>query len=181
MDFFSVVESRRSVRKYQSQPVGRDVLERIVQAGIEAPTGCNFQLKQYVIVDDPKLMDELRFVSKAMTGAPAAIVLLIEPKATPYGEFWIQDASAAMENMLLAAVALGFAGCWIEGNVRPHEEKLRKILNVPEHLRVWALTPIGKAGIDPKRPPKPELDQVTHYNTFGEETLNRGSNVGDTE
>ena len=168
MDFFSVVESRRSVRKYDGQPVTPDVLDRIVQAGIDAPTGCNFQLKQYVIVDDPKLMAELRFVSKAMTGAPAAIVLLTEEKESPYGEFWIQDASAAMENMLLAAVALGFAGCWIEGHVRPHEEKLREILKVPEYLRVWAITPIGKAGVDPKRPPKPEFGQVTHHNNFGQ-------------
>jgi len=167
MDFFDVVKSRRSVRKYSDQQVPRDVLERIVEAGINAPTGCNFQLKQYLIVDEPEMISRLRFVSKAMTGAPAAIVLLTEEKTTPYGEFWIQDASAAMENMLLAAVALGYAGCWIEGNIRPHEDKLREILKVPESLRVWALTPIGKPGIDAKRPPKPEPRQVIHYNSFG--------------
>jgi len=167
MDFFDVVTNRRSVRKYCPNPVPPSVMEQIVAAGIEAPTGCNLQLKQYIVVDDPDVMDKIRFVSKAMTGAPAAIVLLIEPASSPYGEFWIQDASAAMENMLLAAVALGYAGCWIEGHVRPHEQALRKLLNVPENLRVWALTPIGKSNAKPKRPPKPELADVLHRNRFG--------------
>ena len=69
MDFFDVVRARRSVRKYAPEPVGRDVLERIVAAGIEAPSGCNEQLRQYVIVDDPETMEQLRGVSGALTGA----------------------------------------------------------------------------------------------------------------
>jgi nitroreductase len=143
------------------------VLERIVSAGIEAPTGCNAQLKQYVIVDSPAMMEKIRFVSKALTGAPAAIVLLVEPEATPYGEFWVQDASAAMENMLLAAVALGYAGCWIEGQMRRCEERLRQVLQVPENLRVWSLMPVGRPAAAPSRPEKSTLAEVAHYNRFG--------------
>ena len=169
MDCFEIVNARRSVREYLPDPVGRDVLERIVAAGIEAPTGCNAQLKQYVIVDSSAVMETIRFASKALTGAPAAIVLLVEPKPTPYGEFWIQDVSAAMENMLLAAVALGYAGCWVEGQIRRCEDKLRRILEVPESLRVWSLMPVGKPAAAPARPPKPEMPEVTHYNRFGGE------------
>lgn len=53
MDFFSVVADRRSVREFLPDAVPREVLERIVAAGIEAPSGCNMQMRQYVIVDDP--------------------------------------------------------------------------------------------------------------------------------
>ena len=167
MDFFEAVSARRSVREYLGEPVGRDVLEKIVAAAVEAPTGCNMQLKQYLIVDDPAVLDKVRPLSKALKGAPAIIVLLVEPTGTQYGEFWVQDASAAMENMLLAAVALGYAGCWVEGQVRPNEEKLRKILGVGDELRVWSLTPIGKPAAAPARPPKSRPSEVMHYNRFG--------------
>jgi nitroreductase len=166
MDFFEVIHRRRSVRKYAAGPVPRAVLEQIVQAGIEAPSGCNEQLRHYIIVDDPAVVAQMQPISAALTGSVAAIVLLVEPKATPYGEFWVQDASAAMENMLLAAVALGYEGCWVEGQVRRHEEALRELLGVPEGLRVWSLTPIGKAASELQRPAKPPLAERTHYNRY---------------
>ncbi len=165
---FSVINSRRSVRKFAAEPVPRDVLEKIVAAGIEAPSGCNMQFRHYIIVDDPAVMAKIRPTSSALATAPAAIVILMEPKGTKYGEFWMQDASAAMENMLLAAVALGYAACWVEGGVRPSEDFLREVLGVPEHLRVWSLLPVGRAAEDPQRPPKPDPPEITHYNAFGE-------------
>ncbi len=67
----------------------------------------------------------------------------------------------------LVTVALGYAGCWVEGQVRPNEEKLRRILGVGDELRVWSLTPIGKPAAAPARPPKSRPGEVTHYNRFG--------------
>jgi nitroreductase len=163
MDFFSVVYHRRSIRQFGPEKVDRGSLEKIVAAGIEAPTGCNHQLKQYLILDDKAMLDPIRHVSHALGDAPAAIVLLMEPKH----EFWVQDASAAMENMLLAAVALGYGACWVEGAIRRHEEDLRKILKVPDPLRIWSLMPVGKPQSIPDRPAKPHLSEVTHYNRFG--------------
>ena len=170
MDLFEAISSRRSVRKFQLDPVPRDVLQQIIATGIEAPTGCNKQYKQYVIVDDPEVMDRIRPLSQAIDGAPAAIVLLVEPKGTPYGEFWIQDASAAMQNMLLAAVALGYAACWVEGAIRKCEGELREILAVPENLRIWSLLPVGKPGQQPARPPKSDAPEVTHHNRYGDKS-----------
>ena len=168
MDFFEAVNSRRSVRRYLDEAVALDVLEQIVAAGVEAPSGCNVQGKQYVIVDDPELMEKIRPISPAFNGAPAVIALLMDPIGTKYGEFWIQDAAAAMENMLLAATALGYASCWVEGQVRPHEAELHDLLGVPENLHVWSMMPVGKSAVDAKRPPKPTAANVTHYNRFGE-------------
>jgi nitroreductase len=167
MDFFNVVNSRRSVRSYLPEPVERAVLEKIVAAAIEAPTGCNEQLKHYLIVDEPGLLEKIRPFSGALKGAPAVIVLLVEPKGTKFGEFWIQDASAAMENMLLAAVALGYGGCWVEGAIRRCEGPLRDLLGVPENLRVWSLMPVGRPAAIPARPEKSSPAQVIHYNRFG--------------
>jgi nitroreductase len=167
MEFFDAVKRRRSVRQYRDAPVGRDVLRQIVAAGVEAPSGCNLQLRQYVIVDDPAVMGRVRTFSTALQTAPAMIALLVEPEATEYGEFWVQDASAAMENMLLAAVALGYDACWVEGAIRRVEGELREILGVPDHLRVWSLVTVGEAAERPSRPPKPPADRITYLNRFG--------------
>ncbi|MFP4140905.1 MAG: nitroreductase family protein [Planctomycetota bacterium] len=168
MDFFNIVNSRRSVRSFKSDAVPRTVLEKIAAAGQEAPSGCNVQGKQFIIVDDPDVMARMRELSPALNSAPAAVVLAIEPEETKFGPFWVQDASAAMENMLLAAVALGYAGCWVEGAIRRCEDDLREILGVPEHLRVWSLTPVGIPETIPDRPTKPTPDEVTHLNRFGQ-------------
>ena len=168
MEFFSVVNARRSVRKFLPEPVYREVLEQIVAAGVEAPSGCNMQLRQYIIVDDPAMLAEIAEVGGALAGAPAAIVLLVEPKSSEWGEYWLQDISAAMENMLLAAVALGYASCWVEGQVHRCEDRLREVLAVPQELRVWSIMPVGRADGTAARPEKPTPAEITHYNRFGQ-------------
>jgi nitroreductase len=166
MDFFEAIESRRSVRRYLSQPVPRDVLTRIVHAGAEAPSGCNAHLRHFIVVDDAGVMNVLRGLNQAFDGAPAAIVVAVEPVGAGRGEYWVQDASAAMQSMLLAATALGYAGCWIEGNRANWEQPVRELLKVPGRLRPWAMTPIGKPAAPAPRPPKPGAAAITHFNTW---------------
>jgi len=166
MDLYDVINARRSVRSYTNEPVARDALRRIVQAGIEAPTGCNMQLRQFIIVDDADVIGQLDKLGVSKS-APAVVVILMDPQGTPYGEFWVQDASAAMENMLLAAVAEGLGACWVEGQVRPKEPQLRRILGVPEGLRVWSIMAIGTPTAQPGRPPKPTFDEIVHFNRLG--------------
>jgi nitroreductase len=167
MRFFEVINARRSIRQFTAECVPVEVLEAIVQAGLESPTGCNAQLRQYIIVTDPAVMDRLRTVSKAMDGAPAAIVQLIEPKPTQWGDFHLQDAAASIQSMLLAAVALGYASCWIEGQVRRSHEEIRRMLGVPDTLHVSAILPIGRAAQQPRRPEKATLAQTTYYDSYG--------------
>jgi len=124
------------------------------------------QLRHYIIVDDPKVLAALAEHKGVMETAPAAIVMVMEPKGTPYGDFWVQDASAAMENMLLAAVALGYGAVWVEGALRAKEPELRAVLGVPDELRVWAIMPMGKADCQPNRPGKSAPGEVTHYNRY---------------
>jgi len=166
MDLYDAINARRSIRSFTPDLVDRDALKRIVQAGIEAPTGCNMQLRQFIIVDEPHVVEKLA-EHGVMKGAPAAVVILMDPQETAYGAFWVQDASATMENMLLAAVAEGLGACWVEGNVTPKEDDLRKILSVPKKLRVWSIMAVGVPGSSPARPPKPDFADVVHINRFG--------------
>jgi len=167
MTLFESIRARRSIRRYTDETVPVDVLEAIITAGLAAPTGCNAQLRGYIIVTDPAVMDQLRPVSKALATAPAAIVQLIEPKATRYGEFYLQDAAASIENMLLAAVATGYASCWVEGAVRHSHDDVRRILGVPTDVNVSAILPIGKPAESPPPPKKATIGQAVHYNRFG--------------
>lgn len=166
MELFEAINHRRSVRHFLSDPVPREDLDRIVRTGIEAPSGCNAQLRQYVIIDDPAIVDKLRGFSKALETCPAVIAVLMDPTPTKFGEFWVQDASAAIENMLLAATAMGYGACWVEGALRRHEDQARKVLKVPEALRIWAMLPVGKPAEQPTRPPKSDPAEVVHHNTF---------------
>jgi nitroreductase len=166
MELFDAIYERRSVRNFVPEPVPHDDLQKIVQAGIEAPSGCNAQLRQYIIVDQPDLLEPLRPFSMALATCPAAVVLLVDPQATKFGEFWVQDASAAIQNMLLAATALGYGACWVEGALRRHEEQAREVLGVPASLRIWAMIPVGRAADKPPRPPKSDPAEVIHHNTF---------------
>jgi len=166
MDLFDAIKTRRSVRRFVGDPVPAADLKRIVSAGIEAPSGLNGQLRQYVIVDSPAVLEQMKPASAVFKTAPAAIVLLIEPKETRGLSFWVQDASAAMENMLLAAAALGYGACWIEGEVHKNHDLLQKVLEVPQHLRVWAIVAVGKAAETPPRPAKSQYADVVHHNLF---------------
>jgi nitroreductase len=165
MDLYDAINTRRSIRRFEDTPVPREVLSRIAQAGIEAPTGCNKQLRHFIIVDDEKALIALDALGLSK-GAPACIVIVMDPTATPYGAFWMQDASAAMENMLLAAVAEGLGACWIEGQVIPAEDDLRALFGVPDDLRVWSLLPVGVPAESPARPPKPTFDEMVSFNQF---------------
>lgn len=168
--FFEVVKARRSVRRFTDDPVPMQVLQAIVAAGLEAPTGCNAQFRQYMILTRPAVMDRLRAVSPALATASAAIVQLIEPKTTSYGDYYLQDAAASVENMLLATVALGYASCWVEGQVRPSHQEIRQILGVPDDVNVSAILPIGKPAQTPNRPTKLTVAQATHYDRYGNNT-----------
>ena len=166
MDFFDVVRARRSTRSFRSDPLGRELLTRVVEAGHAAPSGCNAQLRHFVVIDAAELLAPLRGLSRALAEAPAVIALLVEPRGTAHGEYWVQDAAAAMENMLLAATALGLGACWVEGSRSRFEPLLRDLLGVPAHLRVWSLLPLGRPARTPPRPPRPPLAEVLHFDRF---------------
>ncbi len=150
MDVFEAIEKRHSYRgAFARRPVPRADLERIVAAGIRAPSGYNGQSTSFVIVDDPGLLARLAEVtgSALIGGAPAAIVAVMDPDATPGKDFrfGVQDYAAAVENMLLAVTALGYATVWLDGLLRREERaaKVGALLGVPASREVCVVLPVG--------------------------------------
>jgi nitroreductase len=176
MDFFEAVKKRHSYRGgFKSIPVPRQDLEKVVQAGLDAPSGCNAQTTEFVIVDEPALVRQvarLHPTSKAMQQAQAFIVCILDknPKLVYEGlAFQIEDCAAATENMLLAITAMGYASVWIDGWLRREgrAEILGKMLNLPEGKYIRILLPIGVAAEDYTSPPKKPFGERAWFNRYG--------------
>ena len=82
--------------------------------------------------------------------------------------FWKEDASAAIENMLLAIEALGYASLWVEGYVLNHEKMAKDVLGVPDDKRLLAILPVGKPVTDPRQAGKKSLSELVHVNQYGQ-------------
>ena len=179
MDLFEAIRTRASYRgAYKSDPVPREHLDAIMAAGCAAPSGCNKQTTSFIAVDDSALLTELKDIVMPRIGdtAPAWILVLTRP-IVAYRDrcFNVQDYSAAIQNMLLAIVALGYESCWYEGHVTDEDDlggQLARRLGVPEDYRLVCVLPVGTAAEPVKRVRKKAIEQRVSYNGF-EEKANR--------
>jgi nitroreductase len=162
MDALEALRRRRSVRKYTGQPIPRADLETIVDAGRLAATGGNRQPWDFIVVTDRELIGRLKIAAEWMAQAGAIIAVVLDPAT----RWWLEDGSAAIENILIASTALGYGSCWLEGWTLPHEEEFKRLLRVPEEKRLLTLIPIGVPVEWPTRQKK-TLEKVIHWNLYG--------------
>jgi len=158
MDALEAIRKRRSVRKYTGDPIPVEDLRKIVDAGRLAASGYNRQPWDFIIVTDRGMIEKLKVAADWMKEAAAVIAVVIDPSS----EFWLEDGSAAVENMLIASTALGYGSCWLEGDTKPLEEQLKAILSVPKERRLLTLVPIGVPAEWPTREKK-SLEEVVHW------------------
>ncbi len=174
MTTLDVISARRSYRgKYLPTPVPREHLTAILQAGLDAPSGCNKQTTSLIAVDDPAILAQLRAVIDPPVAdtAPAYICVLTR-RIIAYRDrcFAVQDYSAAIQNMLLAIVALGYQSCWYEGHITDVDrigDKMARILGVPEEYELVCLLPVGVAEGEPIAPKKHPFEERAWFNGFG--------------
>ena len=173
MNMLDLISARRSYRgKYLPTPVPREHLTAIMQAGLDAPSGCNKQTTSLIAVDDPEVLAKLRAVIDPPVAetAPAYICVLTR-RIVAYRDrcFAVQDYSAAIQNMLLAIVALGYESCWYEGHITDTDrigDKMARILGVPEEYELVCLLPVGVAADPVKGPKKKEFSERAWFNGF---------------
>jgi nitroreductase len=139
-DTFSVIHSRKSVRSFTGAPVGKADLDKIIRAGMAAPTAVNMQPWSFVVVTDRKKLDELAEglpYAKMLFKAGAAIIVCTEPDKA-HGkskDMAVIDASLAGENILLAIEALGLGGVWTAAY--PYEDRMKHasaVLGIPQEV-----------------------------------------------
>lgn len=161
MDTLEAIRTRRSIRKYRPDPVPRQDLETIVDAGRLAATGSNRQPWDFIVVTERATIEQFKSAGAWIAEAPAVIAVVLDPAS----RWWVEDGSAAIQNMLVAATALGYGSCWVEGDALPREEKFKELLGVPKNKRLLALVPIGRPAESPTREKKP-LEQVLHWERY---------------
>jgi nitroreductase len=161
VDALEAIRKRRSVRRYTGDPIPRSDLETIVDAGRLAASGNNRQPWDFVVVTDRAMVDQLKVASAWMEQAGAIIAVVMDPSS----RWWLEDGSAAVENMLIASTALGYGTCWLEGYTLPREEAFKELLGIPEEKRLLTLIPIGVPVEWPTRDKKP-LKEVLHWQRY---------------
>ena len=176
MELFEAIKQRHSYRgAYLLKPVPEEDLETIVQAGLDAPSGKNLQTTQFVIINDPDTLDLVRAVFAGQTfiaTAPAFIAAFydVEERAAseyPY-TFEIEDAAAAVQNILLAIAGLGYASVWLDGVLRNEgrAEKIGQIIGLPTAKKVRILLPVGVAAETGPRQLKQPFAERVRFNSW---------------
>lgn len=152
MELFEVITKRHSYRgPFTDQAVPCEALERMVQAGIQAPSARNMQTTTFVMVEDPALVREINAMdppNPPMQQAKAYIACVVDEHPEPIHQgrsFQVEDCSAAVENILLAVTALGYATVWVDGWLRDndHAGAVGRLIGLPEGKTIRVILPVG--------------------------------------
>lgn len=152
MDTLQAIQTRCSYRgRYAEKKVPREHLTAILEAGLAAPSGCNKQTTSLIAVDDPELLKALWQLCELPNAATApAMICVLTQRIIAYRDrcYAVQDYSAAIENMLLAMVELGYQSCWYEGHVTDADRigyQMAQLLGVPDEYELVCVLPVGTA------------------------------------
>jgi nitroreductase len=154
MDAIEAIFTRRSVRKYLPKPVPEEIVQKLLAAGMQAPSARNQQPWQFVVIDDRAILGQVPgFMPNAAMAADAPLAILIcgdlELETSP--GYWVVDCAAAAENMLLTAHALGMGAVWTGVYPRdPRMDGLRKLLGLPDMVVAHSLVVVGYPAEQPK-------------------------------
>jgi nitroreductase len=147
MEALEAILTRRSIRKYKSQSVPKEVTNKLLEAAMAAPSSMNLQPWRFVVIDDRAILDripELHPHARMLKEAPLAVLVCADTKAQNMEGYWAQDCSAATENLLLAAHALGLGAVWL--GVFPKKERMDAVaglIGLPEDIKPVTLISIG--------------------------------------
>lgn len=167
MDALETLFTRRSIRKYTSEPVSEEDLRTILEAAMNAPSANNRQPWHFLVVDGRDRLDAMMAVhpyARMLAEAPIGILVVADTSKSP--RFFQQDCAAATENLLLAARALGLGTCWT--GVYPDEGRvggLKVLFDIPEPFVPFALIALGHPAEDRGRVER-WMDALVHRNTW---------------
>jgi len=161
LSLLDVIFNRASVRRYRKEPVPEKVLMNILEAGRRAPSAMNAQPWHFIVVTDAKIKEKLS--RRRWTGFLKDAAFIIVGCGEKDKKWATVDVAIALQNMVLAAEAQGLGSCWI-GDF--DESEVKKLLNVPDNLKVVALVSFGYPAEKPSLRPKKPLEEIVHYNKF---------------
>lgn len=169
MDTLAAIHTRRSIRKFTAAPVSEDTVQQLLAAAMAAPSAGNQQPWQYVVMTDKALLAKIPAINiyAAMAGrAPLGILVCGDTCLEKYAGYWVIDCAAAVQNLLLAAHALGLGAVWT--GVYPtmdRVEAFRSLCAVPEGVIPHSFIVLGHPAEEKKTEDRYKPERV-HRNTF---------------
>ncbi len=170
MDALDAIMTRRSVRRFSSEPVDDATIGALLAAAMQAPSAANEQPWRFVVIDDRAALDAIPSFSPyaaSVRGAPLGILVCADTRNLPFSGFWVQDCSAAIQNLLLAAHALGLGGVWT--GVYPLEDRVAgfaRHCRLPDGVVPVGFIVLGRPAEEPAPQDRYSADRV-HRNAWG--------------
>lgn len=166
MQTLETILTRRSIRKYEPKPLREGDLRKVLEAGRKAPSAANRQPWHFIVVQEE---EEKRALAEACSGqtwlAEAAVIIAGIGRPNVNEKWYAVDVAIALENMILAATALGYGTCWIGAF---EQAKVKELLQVPDEMEVVALTPIGWPADQPEARPRQPLTEFASLGRYGQ-------------
>ena len=171
MDTLQAIHTRRSIRKYLDRPVPGELTEKLLAAAMQSPSARNQQPWQFVVIDDRAVLAEIpSFMPNAAMAATAPLAILVcgDLGLEKSEGYWVVDCAAAVENMLLAAHALGLGAVWCGVYPRePRMEGLRRLIGLPEGVIAHSLVVLGYPG-EHVQPQDRYRSERVHHNRWSQ-------------
>jgi nitroreductase len=168
MDAIEAIKTRRSVRQFQNKPIPRDILEALVDSGRYAATARNVQPWEFVVITDGETLKKIA----SLTGENGSFIANAAGCIAVYSntdtKYYLEDGSAATQNILVAAASLGIGSCWVAGDKKPYCPEVSYLLKVPIGYKLISLValgyPVGKDVL--KIAEKRSLKESLHWEKF---------------
>jgi len=164
MDALEALRTRRSGRTFAGREVDRGLVEQVVDAGRLAATARNEQPWEFVVVTGAEARRRIASATDHgpfIADAPVCIVVLAADT-----KYYLEDGSAATQNMLVAAHALGLTACWVAGDKKPYAPQIVEQVGAPAQMRLVAMVALGHPAGDLPSPDKRPLADVIHWERF---------------
>lgn len=166
MDLIELIKKRRSVREFSDKPISREDLAKIVDAARYAPTARNVQPWEFLIVVEKEVLKKIAAITEhGKFIANGAACILVFSQDTKY---FLEDCSAATQNLMLAAAAQGIGSCWVAGDKKPYAGEFNLLLGVPGALKLVSIIALGYPNNDriPPEVKKRSLAELLHWEKF---------------
>ncbi|MBF0413717.1 MAG: nitroreductase family protein [Desulfamplus sp.] len=171
---FSLIEKRRSIRKFKSMPIEKQKIDKLIEAALRSPSSRGFNPWRFIVVDRPELLESLSKAklhgSSFLKDAPIGFVVCADENKT---DVWVEDSSIATIFIQLAAQALGLGSCWIQIRNREHDQNMsaesyiKNLLGIPDNFKVESMIAIGYPDEDKKSHSKESLEmEKVFWNGF---------------
>ena len=172
MNVFEAIKSRRSIRQFTDEPVGKDVLEKLLDAARWAPTASNQQRWRFIVVTSPPVKGLIKKFAPGIFDIPAAFIVICVEKASDVNHWveatYLADCAIAAQNIMLAACEMGLGTCVALSYAKV---AITEILDTPENIEPLLIVTIGHPAEAPEPPPRLELNQIAFLDEYGKEWI----------